>query len=159
MERLKTLKILLVDDHPLFLEGIQNLLTARGLHVVGTAGDGLEALAQARALHPNLILMDVQMPRCDGLAATRLIKAEMPDVKIVMLTVSARDQHLFEAVRSGASGYMQLFHFYPDSNTVAVSSYSPTLNQWDSSAACQYCCAANGRGARKKPAFHAAPHA
>jgi DNA-binding NarL/FixJ family response regulator len=106
MERLKTLKILLVDDHPLFLEGIRNLLTARGLQVVGTAGDGLEALAQARALHPNLILMDVQMPRCDGLAATRMIKAEMPDVKIVMLSVSEDDADLFEALRSGACGYL-----------------------------------------------------
>jgi DNA-binding NarL/FixJ family response regulator len=106
MERLKTLKILLVDDHPLFLEGIQNLLTARGLQVVGTAGDGLEALAKARALRPNLILMDVQMPRCDGLAATRMIKAEMPDVKIVMLSVSENDADLFEALKSGACGYL-----------------------------------------------------
>jgi DNA-binding NarL/FixJ family response regulator len=106
MERLKTLKILLVDDHPLFLEGIRNLLTARGLQVVGTAGDGLEALAKARALHPNLILMDVQMPRCNGLAATRMIKAEMPDVKIVMLSVSEDDADLFEALRSGACGYL-----------------------------------------------------
>jgi DNA-binding NarL/FixJ family response regulator len=106
MERLKTLKILLVDDHPLFLEGIRNLLTARGLQVVGTAGDGLEALAKARALRPNLILMDVQMPRCNGLAATRMIKAEMPDVKIVMLSVSEDDADLFEALRSGACGYL-----------------------------------------------------
>jgi len=106
MERLRSLKILLVDDHPLFLEGIHNLLTSRGLQVVGTAGDGLEALAKARALHPNLILMDVQMPRCDGLAATRMIKAEMPDVKIVMLSVSENDADLFEALKSGACGYL-----------------------------------------------------
>jgi len=106
MEKLKSIKILLVDDHPLFLEGIQNLLTARGLQVVGTAGDGLEALAKARALRPDLILMDVQMPRCDGLAATRMIKAEMPDVKIVMLSVSENDADLFEALKSGACGYL-----------------------------------------------------
>jgi DNA-binding NarL/FixJ family response regulator len=106
MESVKPVKILLVDDHPLFLEGIQNLLTARGFQVVGTAGDGLEALAKARALRPDLILMDVQMPRCDGLAATRMIKAEMPDVKIVMLTVSEDDADLFEAVKSGACGYL-----------------------------------------------------
>jgi len=106
MERLRSIKILLVDDHPLFLEGIQNLLTARGLQVVGTAGDGLEALAKARALRPDLILMDVQMPRCDGLAATRMIKAEMPDVKIVMLSVSEQDADLFEALKSGACGYL-----------------------------------------------------
>jgi DNA-binding NarL/FixJ family response regulator len=100
------MKILLVDDHALFLEGLQNLLTARGLAVVGTARDGLEALAQARALRPDVILMDIRMPRCDGLAATRLIKAEMPEVKIVMLTMSEQDDDLFEAIKSGASGYL-----------------------------------------------------
>jgi DNA-binding NarL/FixJ family response regulator len=99
-------KVLLVDDHPLFLEGLQNLLTAHGIEVVGTASDGLEALEKARPLRPDVILMDVQMPRCDGLAATRLIKAEMPAVKIVMLTVSEEDEDLFEAIKSGASGYL-----------------------------------------------------
>lgn len=100
------MKVLLVDDHPLFLEGLQNLLTARGIEVVGTAGDGLEALEKARVLRPDVILMDVQMPRCDGLAATRLIKAEFPEVKVVMLTVSEEDEDLFEAIKSGASGYL-----------------------------------------------------
>jgi len=99
-------KALLVDDHPLFLEGLQGLLAGRGITVVGTATDGLEALAKARALLPDVILMDVRMPRCDGLAATRLIKAELPEVKIVMLTTSAEDEDLFEAIRSGASGYL-----------------------------------------------------
>lgn len=70
------------------------------------AADGLEALRQARALRPDLILMDIQMPGCDGLAATRLIKAELPEVKIIMLTVSSSDENLFEAIKSGASGYV-----------------------------------------------------
>jgi len=74
--------------------------------VVGTAGNGLEALEKARSLRPDMILMDVQMPRCDGLAATRLIKAELPEIKIVMLTMSEDDHDLFEAVKSGASGYL-----------------------------------------------------
>lgn len=100
------MKALLVDDHALFLEGLQNLLAGRGITVVGTAADGLEALAMARALLPDVILMDVRMPRCDGLAATRLIKAELPQIKIVMLTTSAEDEDLFEAIRSGASGYL-----------------------------------------------------
>jgi DNA-binding NarL/FixJ family response regulator len=100
------MRVLLVDDHPLFLEGLRNLLTARGVEVVGTAGDGLEALDQTRMLHPDTILMDVKMPRCDGVAATRLIKAEFPDVKIVILTVYEEDSILFEAIRSGASGYL-----------------------------------------------------
>lgn len=100
------MRVLLVDDHPLFLEGLRNLLVSEGIQVAGLAQDGLEALAQARRLHPDVILMDVQMPRCNGVAATRLIKAEMPECKIVMLSMSEDDQDLFEAVKSGASGYL-----------------------------------------------------
>jgi two-component system NarL family response regulator len=97
---------LLVDDHALFLEGLRNLLASEGIQVVGLARNGLEALAQARRLHPDVILMDIQMPHCGGLAATRLIKAEMPECKIVILTMSDDEQDLFEAVKSGASGYL-----------------------------------------------------
>ena len=100
------LRVLLVDDHPLFLEGLRNLMLAEGIQVVGVALDGLEALTQARRLHPDVILMDIQMPRCNGLAATRLINAELPECKIVILTVSADEQDLYEAVKSGASGYL-----------------------------------------------------
>jgi DNA-binding NarL/FixJ family response regulator len=100
------MKVLLVDDHALFLQALKMLLTASNYEVVGTAADGLEALKQARLLLPELILMDIEMPGCDGLAATRLIKAEMPKIKIVILTVSSSDDHLFEAVKSGASGYL-----------------------------------------------------
>lgn len=100
------MKVLLVDDHALFLKSLKMLLIANKYQVVGTAADGLEALKQARLLNPELILMDIEMPGCDGLAATRLIKAEIPQVKIVMLTVSSSDEHLFEAVKSGASGYL-----------------------------------------------------
>ena len=100
------MRILLADDNRLLLEGLSNLLAAHAIQVVGAAGDGAEAVAQARALHPDLILMDIRMPRCDGLAATRLIKARMPEIKIVMLTTSAEDQDLFESVKSGACGYL-----------------------------------------------------
>ena len=103
---LSHLRVLLVDDHALFLEGLRNLLALKNIEVLGTASDGLEALEKARSLRPDLILMDVQMPRCDGLAATRLIKAELPGIKIVMLTMSEDDRDLFEAVKSGASGYL-----------------------------------------------------
>lgn len=99
-------RVLLVDDHALFLDGLRNLLTAEGVDVVGVASDGLEALSMARALHPNVILMDVQMPRCDGLQATRMIKAEYPEIKIVMLSVSAEDDELFGAIQCGASGFL-----------------------------------------------------
>jgi two-component system NarL family response regulator len=100
------MKLLLVDDHSLFLQSLKVLLSAKGYEVVGTASNGIEALKQARLLSPDLILMDIEMPDCDGLAATRLIKAEMPQIKIVMLTVSATDENLFEAIKSGASGYL-----------------------------------------------------
>ncbi|MBI3959400.1 MAG: response regulator transcription factor [Chloroflexi bacterium] len=103
---MKPLRILLADDHPLFLEGLQNLLKARGIEVVGTAGDGFEALSLAQALRPDVVLMDIQMPRCNGLEAIRMIKAVLPDIKVVMLTVSANDDDLFEAIKSGASGYL-----------------------------------------------------
>ncbi|MCA9971343.1 MAG: response regulator transcription factor [Anaerolineales bacterium] len=100
------LKLLLVDDHALFRQSLNVLLAANGYEVIGMAGNGYEALEAARRLRPDLILMDIEMPGCDGLTATRLIKAEMPDVTIVMLTVSAADEHLFAAIKSGAGGYL-----------------------------------------------------
>ncbi len=100
------MRVLLADDHPLFLDGLRNLLVTHGIEVLGTARDGREAIEKARALRPDVILLDIQMPRLDGLAALRLIKAEMPEIKVVMLTMSAEDEHLFEAIRSGACGYL-----------------------------------------------------
>ncbi|MGE5141062.1 MAG: response regulator [Rudaea sp.] len=100
------MRVLLVDDHPLFLDGLCELLTRRGIEVVGMAGDGFEALEKARALHPEVILMDIHMPRCGGLVATRLIKSELTEVRIVMLTMSDDDADLFESIKSGASGYL-----------------------------------------------------
>lgn len=100
------MRVLLADDHPLFLDGLKNLLSARGVQVVGTAQSGSEALEQARRLRPDVILMDIQMPGCDGLMATRLIKAEIPETKIVILTMSSDDDDLFEAIKSGACGYL-----------------------------------------------------
>ena len=100
------MRVLLVDDHRLLVEGLTNLLTAHGIEVVGAAQDGLEALELARSLRPDVILMDIRMPGCDGLEATRLIKAQMPELKIVMLTTSTDDDDLFEAIKSGACGYL-----------------------------------------------------
>jgi DNA-binding NarL/FixJ family response regulator len=100
------MRILLADDHSLFVEGLQNLLQAGGYEVVGAAYDGLQALQLARELHPHLILMDIRMPNCNGLEATRLIKTELPEIQIVMLTTSAEDSDLFEALKCGASGYL-----------------------------------------------------
>ncbi len=101
-----TIKVLLVDDHPLFLEGLQNLLEAHNIEVAGTAGNGNEALIVARKLKPDVILMDIAMPVCSGLDAIQPIKSEMPQVKIVMLTTFNNDSTLFEAIKRGASGYL-----------------------------------------------------
>lgn len=100
-------RVLLADDHALFREGLSGILAAQpDFEIVGQAADGLEAVAKARALKPDLILMDIKMPSCDGLEATRLIKTSLPGVKIVVLTVHEEDEKLFEAVRSGAEGYI-----------------------------------------------------
>ena len=100
------MNVLIADDHALFRDGIASLLRAWGMEVAGQASDGLEALQQARRLRPDMVLMDIKMPRYNGLEATRLIKAEMPDTKIVMVTVSDDEEDLFEAIKSGAQGYV-----------------------------------------------------
>lgn len=104
---MKKIRVLLADDHQLFREGLANTLNAQpDFEVIGEASDGLEVLVKARELEPDLILMDVGMPGCDGLEATQRIKMELPAVTIVMLTVRDEDEKLFEAVKSGAQGYL-----------------------------------------------------
>jgi DNA-binding NarL/FixJ family response regulator len=100
------MRIIVVDDHALFREGLVNLLKVNHFDVVGEAQDGFEALTLARTLHPDVVLMDIQMPRCDGLTATRLLQAELPDITVVMLTMMEDDANLFQAIRSGAHGYI-----------------------------------------------------
>ncbi|MBM3180230.1 MAG: response regulator transcription factor [Chloroflexi bacterium] len=100
-------RILLADDHELFREGLAGLINAQpDLEVVGQAGDGLEALTLARDLRPDLIIMDIKMPLCEGLETTRLIRTEWPEACILILTVHDEDEKLFEAIKSGASGYL-----------------------------------------------------
>lgn len=102
-------RVLLADDHELFREGVVGLINAQpDLEVVGQAGDGFEALTLARSLLPDLIVMDITMPVCDGLEATRLIRAEaaLENTRIVMLTVHDENERLFEALKAGANSYM-----------------------------------------------------
>lgn len=104
---MEKIRILLVDDHALFRKGVASVLVANPeFEVVGEAANGQEALEKARELMPDVILMDVSMPGMDGLEATRRIKEEIPYVKIVILTVSDEDRNLFEAIKSGAQGYL-----------------------------------------------------
>jgi two-component system NarL family response regulator len=100
------LRVVIVDDHPLFTDGLRSMLAARGVQVVGLAKDGLEAQEVVRALKPDLVLMDINMPRMNGLEATRRIKENMPEAKIVILTTSASESDLFDALRAGAAGYL-----------------------------------------------------
>ncbi len=100
------MKLLLADDHPLFLEGLQYLLETYGIETAGVANSGREALEKARLLRPDMILMDIKMPGMSGIDALKCIKAEMPEIKVVMLTTSDEDDDLFGAMRCGASGYL-----------------------------------------------------
>ena len=99
-------RVLLVDDQPLFLESLHDLLHAHGFTVVGIARDGLRAIELARALRPEVVVTELKMPMCSGLEAVRRIKAEMPDVKIVVLTAADDQESLIEALCAGASGYL-----------------------------------------------------
>jgi PAS domain S-box-containing protein len=103
---LDNVRILIVDDHPLFLLGLRNMLVAHGLNVIATAHNGEEAIQQAHLLHPDIVLMDIQMPQLGGLDAARQIKAELPDIRIVMLSMFDDDANLFESLKIGASGYL-----------------------------------------------------
>jgi DNA-binding NarL/FixJ family response regulator len=102
-----TIKVLVVDDHLLSRKGIVSILSAHGMfEIIGEATNGQEALEKARELMPDLILMDIRMPGGSGLEATRLIKEEMPYVKIVILSVSDDVQDFFDAIKKGAQGYL-----------------------------------------------------
>ncbi len=103
----KKIKVLAVDDHRLVREGLTNLLRIHpDIDVVGEASDGDEAVAKARTLDPDVILMDISMPGMNGITATKLIKKEMPRIKVIMLTMLDQEGYVYEAVKSGATGYL-----------------------------------------------------
>ena len=100
------MRVLIADDHALFRDGLRSLLEAHGVDVVAEARTGRDAVELARVHHPDVVLMDLAMPEMDGLTATRLLTAELPEVRVVVLTASEEDADLFEAVKSGAQGFL-----------------------------------------------------
>ena len=107
MTQASRIRVLVVEDHTLFRKGIVSLLAnEHDFDVVGEAANGREAIERARELRPDVIPMDISMPEMDGLEATRQIKTEIPSARIVILTISDDDRNLFEAIKSGAQGYV-----------------------------------------------------
>ena len=100
-------RILIVDDHALFGQGLRALLETEGMaQVVGEATDGNEAVAKARELGPDVVIMDIGMPGMNGLEASQIITQQSPETKVIILTVYDSDNYFFEALDSGASGYV-----------------------------------------------------
>jgi two-component system NarL family response regulator len=101
------LKIMLVDDHALFRKALRDVISMEeDMSVVAEATDGMQAIEMAAKIQPDLILMDVNLPVLDGIEATRAISKQSDSISIVMLTVSSLDEHLFEAIKAGAIGYL-----------------------------------------------------
>src|SRR5262245_15644221 len=100
------MRVLLADDQALFREGLRGLLEAHDVEVIAEARNGAEAVELARQHKPDVVLMDLVMPEMGGLAATRLINAATPEVRVIILTGSEQDADLFEAIKSGAQGYL-----------------------------------------------------
>jgi DNA-binding NarL/FixJ family response regulator len=108
------IRIMIADDHHVVRRGLAFFLkTQRDIEIIGEAGNGKEAVELARTLKPDLILMDLVMPVMDGIQATKLIKKEMPEIKIMMLTSFSDQDHVIPALEAGASGY-QLKDIEPD---------------------------------------------
>jgi DNA-binding NarL/FixJ family response regulator len=100
------MKIFVADDHSLFRDGIISLLEAGGYEVIGQAGDGRTALEKILLLHPDLVLLDINMPELNGLQVLQQVKLSLPEIKVVILTVSEDESHLVAAIQSGADGYL-----------------------------------------------------
>jgi DNA-binding NarL/FixJ family response regulator len=117
---MEPIRVLIVDDHTLFRRGIAAVLAGQpDLKVVGEASDGLDAIKKAKEIAPDVILMDLNMPRCSGLEATQALQVEMPQINILVLTVSDSESDLFTAMKFGAKGYI-LKNTEPEELTHAI---------------------------------------
>jgi DNA-binding NarL/FixJ family response regulator len=104
---MENVRVLLVDDHTLFRRGIAAALgDNEDIEIVGEASDGMEGIDRARELMPDVIVMDLQMPRCSGVEACHAIQTELPAINVLMLTVSEKETDLFSAIKAGAKGYL-----------------------------------------------------
>jgi len=103
----ETIRVVIVDDHALFRRGLDLVLSEEpDIKVVGEAADGIEAVHRAEEIAPDVVVMDVRMPRSTGIEAARRIRERLPDTKVIMLTVSDSEEDLYAAVKAGASGYL-----------------------------------------------------
>ena len=104
---MKMIRILLADDHAIFREGIKSLLTKHeNIEIVGEATNGREAIDRTAQLRPDVVVLDISMPLMDGLEATRQIRKESPDTKVIVLTMHEDEEYFFQLLRAGASGYV-----------------------------------------------------
>jgi len=101
------ISVLLAEDHTIVRKGLRSLLDGEaGVEVIGEAEDGREAVEKVRQLHPDVVVMDIAMPGLNGLEATRQIKKRFPEVKVLILTMHADEEYIFQVLRAGASGYV-----------------------------------------------------
>lgn len=102
-----TIRVLVADDHGILRAGLRSLINAEpDMEVVGEAADGQQALEQARLLQPDVVVMDISMPVMDGLEATRLLRREQPQCQVIILTIHAEEEYLFQALQAGGAGYV-----------------------------------------------------
>jgi DNA-binding NarL/FixJ family response regulator len=106
MPNSENIRVIIADDHPMVREGLQSMLTSKGIEVVGEAATGREAIELTRECDPTVILMDVRMPDLDGLEATRLLHRERPDLPVVIVTTYENPAYMAKAVSAGAAGYI-----------------------------------------------------
>ena len=102
----KRRNVLLVEDHTIVRQGLKRLLEERGISVVGEAGDGYQAVRVAKEKHPDIVIMDISLPKLGGIDATRRIKKELPATKVLMLTIHSEENYIFKSLDAGASGYL-----------------------------------------------------